>query len=118
MLTIAAILFLLTAVLGVSMATLIYADRPIPSFWMPVLHALFAVPALTLAIVVALSGHTNRTGLLWAAVALFGLAVVGGIMLLGQHLQKAGQSNGLTGFHGAVAAIGYVLVLIVLGSGG
>ncbi|MBM4318623.1 MAG: hypothetical protein FJ125_01365 [Deltaproteobacteria bacterium] len=116
MLTTVAVLLLLTAIVGAAMATLVFVDRSVPML-LPLLHAVLAIPALVLAVIAILHGVTASANLMWAAVSLFGLAVIGGLMLVRQHLRKAGQSNGLATSRGAAAIVGLVLVLVVLGMG-
>lgn len=74
-------------------------------------HGLLGAAGLVVLIVTVLQRSAGT--LLWAAVALFVIAALGGFVLIAKHLQGESLSPGLMYTHGGAAVIAFVLLLIV-----
>lgn len=113
MLNTAAVLFGIAALGGVAMAIIRFrgADRPPSSFAM--LHGLLAGAGLTLLLYAAAT--TGVPGLVTGAIVLFVIAALAGIWLnLSFHSKLLALPKGPILIHGAVAAAGFVLLLLAL----
>ena len=75
------------------------------------LHGLLAAAGLVLFIVVAL--QTSLATLGKASLALFVVAALGGFVLFALHLKKRPLPSGVILIHGLVAAIAFVLLLVL-----
>lgn len=135
MLTIILVLFGVAVVLGVALATVHLRGRPTvssvtpatgasetapasgpPAAQVPIglalAHGLFAAVALTLLIIAVVRDAAG--GLTTIALVAFLLAALGGFYLFALHLRKQLLSRLLILVHGLAAAVGFVLLLVVV----
>lgn len=114
---VAAVLFLVAALGGATMAVQRLRGRPIPATGLAVGHGGVAALALVLYIV-AVVGSPGAPALAWWVIGLFVVAALGGaVMFLGFHLRGQPLPVPLVFIHGGVAVVGFVLLLVAILSG-
>lgn len=111
MLTIAAVLFAVAALGGITLATLHLRQKGLPMA-LAVLHGLLAATGLVLLIVVVVGGSVGN--LLITSLVLFVLAALGGFGLFSFHLRRLRLPTPVVFIHGLVAVVGFVLLLVRL----
>lgn len=111
MLTTAAVLFALAAVGGITMAWMKFSGKAIPLV-LAIGHGVFAASGLVLLLLQVL--NAGGGGLLTASVLCFILAALGGFLLFSFHMSGRNLPKPLILGHGAIAATGFVLLLITL----
>lgn len=107
----AVILFTLAALGGIVLASM-HLSKAHVHFWMGLVHAGLALPALVLlfwATVVR-----NWSPLLTASLTLFLAAAGGGVVMFLMHGKKKPLPVGLIVGHGSLALLGYIALLIAL----
>ena len=111
--TVAAVLFVLAALGGITMAVIRLRGTPRPPTWLALGHG-----AIAAAGVIALAYATATTEvptLAIIALGIFVLAALGGVtMFVLFHLQKKALPIPLVLGHGAIAATGLVLLLLAM----
>ena len=112
MLTVAAVLFAIAAIGGLTVAYLHFTRNTAPTA-LAIVHGLFAAIALILLIISLAQGQT--AGLLIASLIIFLVAAVGGfILFLGFQLRSKPLPHPLIVIHGTAAATAFVLLFIFL----
>lgn len=111
MLNTAALLFALAAVGGLTMAWMKFSGKAIP-LALAIGHGIFAASGLVLLLLHVFA--TGGGGLLIAAVIFFVLAALGGLFLFSFHMSGRNLPKPLILGHGAIAATGFILLLIAL----
>lgn len=113
MLRTAIVLLALTAAGGLLMAAIRFAGKPQPPSSIAMLHGLLAGSGLTLVLYAAFT--QGLPGMAWAGLGLLALAAIGGVVLnLQYHVPGIPLPKGIVIGHGALAAVG--LVVLALGS--
>jgi high-affinity Fe2+/Pb2+ permease len=111
MLLTSTILFALAAGGGVLMAMIRFNREQTPPSWLAMLHGFLAAAALTLLVYAALTVSVPPLAKL--ATWLFLLAAVGGVVLnLYYHLHSLPLPKWLIAAHGAVAVVGFLLLVV------
>jgi hypothetical protein len=109
----AAIVLGLAALGGLALAGMCLSGTPRPPTWMAVGHG--AVAATGLGLFIYAAATTSIPGLAQLALGVLVLAALGGAgLFLGFHLREKSLPTPLVLGHGAVAATGYVLLLVAL----
>lgn len=112
MLTVAAVLFAIAAIGGLTVAYLHFTRNTAPTA-LAIMHGLFAATALILLIISIAQGQA--AGLLIASLIIFLVAVVGGfILFLGFQLRSKQLPRPLIVIHGTAAATAFLLLVIFL----
>ena len=112
MLTVAAVLFAIAAIGGLTLAFLHFTRNNAPTA-LAIVHGLFAATALILLIISIAQGQA--AGLLIASLIIFLVAAVGGfILFLGFQLRSKPLPRPLIVIHGTAAATAFVLLFIFL----
>ncbi len=111
MLTLAAILFAIAALGGLTLATLhITKSRaPIP---LALLHGAIAATALVLLVIAVIKAQLG--GLAVLAIVLFAAAAIGGLVLFATHLRARPLPKFLIFIHGGAAATAFVILLVFI----
>lgn len=114
----AAILFGITAIGGLVMASIRLRGEPYPPLWLPLVHGAFGAAGLVMLIAFVAGRDAPATAV--AALAGFLSAAVGGSLLfLGFHLKHKPLPVPLMLIHATVAVISFVILLIaVFGTNG
>lgn len=112
--TIAAVLFALAAVLGITLATLVTKGRERPLGIVLTHGALAAAGIIALLIAVVGDGATLAV---WALVV-FVLAALGGFVLFWMDRTNRPLPMPMVGGHGLVAVVAFVVLLVALFGGG
>ena len=116
MLRTAVVLLAITAVGGLLMAGIRFSGRPHPPTIITMVHGLLAASGLTLLLYAAFTAGLPGSG--WIGLVLILGAVLGGLMLnLGYHWKNLPLPIWLVMVHGAVAAVGLVVVAIAVWGG-
>lgn len=105
----ALIVFALAAVGGLVLLRLHVKHDDAP-LGLAALHGLLAATGLVLLLWFVL--QNGASGLLWASVALFVVAALGGFVLITKHLRGESLPNGLMYGHGGAAVVAFILLLI------
>lgn len=114
--TMAAVLFGLAALGGITLAGIRLSGKPYPPTWMALGHGAVAASALGVLIYTAVT-ETVPT-LAQVALGVFVLAALGGATLfLGFHMRGRPLPIPLVIGHGLIAATGFVLLLISMAQG-
>jgi len=109
LLTWAAILFAIAALLGATMATLHFLGKTPPPIALALLHGVFVISGLALLLGAVWPGFSGRAT--WA-LGLFGLAALGGLTLaLGRHARGKPLPSWMVVGHGAFALLAFVILL-------
>jgi hypothetical protein len=109
-----AILFAVAALGGLTLAVFHFRSggRERPPTALALVHGLVAAVALVLLIVGALGLAAGSSSLPWISVAIFVVAALGGAyMFLGKHLRAQALPSGVVVLHGALAVIGFLVLL-------
>jgi len=109
MLTIAAVLFAVAALGGITLATLHFRKKGLPMA-LAIGHGLLAAAGLVVVIVAVVGGSTGS--LLIASLALFVIAALGGFALFSFHLRRLPHPTPVVLIHGLVAVVAFVLLLV------
>jgi hypothetical protein len=108
-----AILFAVAALGGLTLAVMHFrrgGERPPTA--LALVHGLVAAVALVLLIVGALGLAAGSSSLPWISVAIFVVAALGGAyMFLGKHLRGQALPGGVVVLHGALAVVGFLVLL-------
>jgi len=106
----AVVLLAISAVGGITMATIRFSGKPHPPTWLAMLHGFLSAAALTLLIYAAFTVGLPTLAL--AATVLFVLAATGGIaMNLNYHWKALPLPKWLVLVHAAVAVVGFVCLV-------
>jgi hypothetical protein len=109
MLTIAAVLFAVAALGGITLATLHLRHKGLPMA-LALGHGLLAAAGLVVLIVAVVGGSTGN--LLITSLALFVIAALGGFVLFSFHLRRQPLPTPVVFIHGLVAVVAFVLLLV------
>ncbi len=109
MLTIAAVLFAVAALGGITLATVHLRHRGLPMA-LALGHGLLAAAGLVVLIVAVVGGSTER--LVIASLGLFVVAALGGFALFSFHLRRQPLPTPVVFIHGLVAVVAFVLLLV------
>lgn len=109
MLTIAAVLFAIAALGGITLATLHFRQKGLPMA-LAIGHGLLAAAGLAVLIVAVVGGRTGN--LLIASLVLFVIAALGGFALLSFHLRRLRLPTPVVLIHALVAVVAFVLLLV------
>jgi len=112
-----ATLLAITAAGGLVMAVIRFAGKPSPPSWLAMVHGFLAAAGLTL-LAYAYFTMAIPTFAAFALLLLLIAAVGGVVMNLGYHLNAVPLPKWLVVVHAAIAAIGFVLLLIAAWGGG
>lgn len=111
MLTIAAVLFALAALGGITLATLHFRQKALPTA-LAVGHGLLAAAGLVVVIVAVVQGSSGS--LLLGSLGLFVIAALGGFALFSFHLRRLRLPTPVVLIHGLLAVIAFVLLLVTI----
>jgi hypothetical protein len=114
--TLAAILFAVAAIAGLTIAFIRLNGRDFPPMWLALLHGAFAASGLVALAMVVIGGGAAQP----ARIALGGfvLAALGGFFLFSFHLRRRALPVPLIAIHGLVAVVAFALLLAaILGRG-
>lgn len=105
-----AVLLAIAAIGGATMAVIRFSGAPHPPTWLAMLHGFIAAAALTL---LAYAYFTvGLPGMAAAALALFVIAAIGGVVLnLNYHWKQLPLPKSIIVAHAAVAVLGFLLLL-------
>jgi hypothetical protein len=109
MLTIAAVLFAVAALGGITLATLHLRHKGLPMA-LALGHGLLAAAGLVVLIMAVVGGSTGN--LVVASLALFVVAALGGFALFSFHLRRQPLPTPVVLIHGLVAVVAFVLLLV------
>lgn len=109
MLAIAALLFAVAALGGITLSTLHLRHKGLPMA-LALGHGLLAAAGLVVLIVAVVGGSTGN--LLIASLALFVVAALGGFALFSFHLRRQPLPTPVVFIHGLVAVVAFVLLLV------
>ncbi len=109
MLTLSIVLFIVAAILGLTVAVALFQKKE-TSKPVALTHGIIAAAGLVLLIIIAAQSPVR---LLTIAIALFVVAALGGVVLLANDLRKKPGPLALVPVHAVVAAVALVLVLVV-----
>jgi len=105
------VLLALAAIAGVLMAVIRFGGKPHPPSWSAMLHGFIAAAGLTLLAYACATTTVPR--LAFAALALFLLAALGGVVLnLRFHLRDVALPIWLMVMHAVVAVLGFLCLLL------
>lgn len=105
-----AILLAVAAIGGAAMAAIRFSGKPHPPTWLAMLHGFIAAAALTLLVFAYFT--VGLPAMASMALALFVAAAIGGVVLnLNYHWKLLPLPKWLVLVHGAVAAVGFLLLL-------
>jgi len=109
MLVIAAVLFALAAVVGLTMAYIYFSKKRLPPFALALLHGVFAATALIVLLWTVLRTHAG--GLFAWALGIFVVAAFAGFFLFSYHIR--GKSLPAPGVlvHASLAVTAFLLLL-------
>jgi hypothetical protein len=115
MLTIAALLFAVAALGGITLATLHLRHKGLP---MPLAlgHGLLAAAGLVVLILAVVGGSAGS--MVKVSLALFVLAALGGFLLFSFHLRRKSLPTPVVLIHGLVAVIAFLLLIVSMVRGG
>lgn len=106
----ALVLFAISAVGGIVMATIRFSGKPHPPIWLAMLHGFLSAAALTLLIYAACT--VGLPSLALTATALFVIAALGGItMNLNYHWKLLPLPKWLVLVHAGIAIAGFLCLL-------
>jgi hypothetical protein len=115
MLTIAAVLFAVAALGGISLATLHLRRKGLPMV-LALGHGLLAVSGLVVLIVAVIGGSMGTV--VNVSLAVFVIAALGGLALFSFHLRRQPLPTPVVFIHGLVAVIAFVLLVVRIARGG
>ena len=109
----ACVLLAITALGGLAMAGMRFANRPAPPAWLAMLHGFLAGAAVTLLLYAYFTVGLPRFAA-WALL-LFLVAAIGGVVMnLNYHWKNLPLPMGLMIGHAAIAVVGFVLLVTAL----
>lgn len=110
--TLAAILFTIAALTGITLALIRLNGRDIPPLWLALLHGVFAASGLVSLGIAAFTGSAPQ----WARLSLFifVVAALGGFALFSFHLRRRALPVPLIAIHALVAVVGFAILVINL----
>lgn len=111
MLKIAAVLFAVAALGGITLATLHFRKKALPTA-LAIGHGLLAAAGLVVVIIAVVGGSTGN--LLIASLALFVIAALAGFGLFSFHLRRLPLPTPVVLIHGLLAVIAFVLLLVTI----
>jgi hypothetical protein len=109
--TVAAVLFAIAAVFGLTLAAMHLRTQK-PKLSVALIHGLFAATALVLLLVAVI--QNGGFGLEGTALVIFVVAALGGFTLISMHLRGKTLSTPLVLGHGLLAVTAFVILLIGL----
>lgn len=113
MLRTAVVLLALTALGGITIAALRFSGRPHPPSWLAMLHGLLASSGLTLLLYAGFAA--GMPGGAWLGLGMLIVAAGGGLVLnLRYHWKDKELAAWLVLVHGAVAAVGFVDLVVAI----
>jgi uncharacterized membrane protein HdeD (DUF308 family) len=105
-----AVLLAIAAIGGATMAIIRFSGKAHPPTWLAMLHGFLAAAAVTLLLYACLT--VGLPTLAKSALALFVIAAIGGAVLnLNYHWKQLPLPKGLVLAHGAIAVVGFLLLL-------
>jgi hypothetical protein len=113
MAAVAAVLFAITALGGIYLASLHFQGKALP-MGIALLHGLLAASGLGLLVASALQVPYGMPVMIGWSIGLFVVAALGGVVLFSFHLRGKRLPSPLVLVHGLVAASGYVVFLLFL----
>jgi glucose uptake protein GlcU len=111
MLKIAAVLFAISAVGGLTLATLHFKNKNRP-FGLAILHGLLGAGGIISLIMAAMS--LGFAGLLAISLVIFVVAALGGFLLFSYHLRKQPLPSAMVIIHGLAAVSAFLILLVVI----
>ncbi len=108
----AAVLFAIAAVLGVSIAVIRLKGRDLPPMWLALLHGAFAASGLVALALAVL--NTGGSDLAKYALIGFVFAALGGFFLFSFHLRRKALPIPIIGIHAVVAVISFGILLFAI----
>ncbi len=111
MLTIAIVLFAISALGGITLATLHLRHKALP-LALALAHGLLAAAGLVLLIIVVAGGASAK--LLLVSLALFVIAALGGFALFSFHLRRQPLPTPVVFIHGLVAVAAFLILLVTI----
>ena len=112
MFTVAAILFAIAAVGGLTMAYIHFSRATHPPIPLALVHGLFGAAGLVVLLIALM--QTGVAGLGALALGIIVVAALGGFYLFSLHLRKRPLPSAVVLIHGAVAATGFVVLLAAI----
>ena len=109
--TVAAVLFAIAAVGGITLAAM-HLRAQMPNLSVALVHGLFAAAGLVV-LLIAVIQH-GGFGLAGTALVIFLVAALGGFTLISMHLRGKALSTPLVLGHGLIAVTAFVILLIGL----
>lgn len=111
MLNIAVVLFAISALGGITLATLHLRHKPLP-LALALGHGLLAAAGLVLLILVVVGGTAPK--LLLVSLVLFIIAALGGFALFSFHLRRQPLPTPVVFIHGLVAVAAFLILLVTI----
>lgn len=111
MLVLAALLFALAALVGITLATLHLKKKDV-SVSLALVHGLAAAVGLVLLIIAVV--QMSSAGPAGVALAIFVIAALGGFVLFAMHLMRKKLPPGLIVVHGLLAVVAFVVLVVSL----
>lgn len=111
MLVVAALLFALAALVGITLATLHLKKKDV-SVSLALVHGLAAAVGLVLLISAVV--QMSSAGPAGVALAIFVIAALGGFVLFAMHLMRKKLPPGLIVVHGLLAVVAFVVLVVGL----
>jgi hypothetical protein len=111
MLVVAALLFALAALVGITLAALHLKKKDV-SVSLALVHGLAAAVGLVLLIIAVV--QMSLAGPVGVALAIFVIAALGGFVLFAMHLMRKRLPPGLIVVHGLLAVAAFVVLLVGL----
>jgi len=115
MLTIAAVLFGVAALGGISLATLHLRHKGLP-LALALGHGLLAASGLVVLIVAVIGGSVGTV--VYVSLGLFVIAALGGLALFSFHLRRQPLPTPVVFIHGLVAIIAFLLLVVRIARAG
>lgn len=109
MFTASIILFAIAALGGITLAAMQFGNRPLP-FALALAHGVLAATGLVL-LIAAMAVAAAKGTILIAALILFIVAAIGGVILFSFHLRSQPLPMPLVLGHGLLAVVAFVLLL-------
>ena len=111
MLVVAALLFALAALVGITLAALHLKKKDV-SVSLALVHGLAAAVGLVLLIIAVV--QMSSAGPAGVALAIFVIAALGGFVLFAMHLMRKKLPPGLIVVHGLLAVVAFVVLVVGL----
>lgn len=110
--SLAAILFAISAAGGLTMAIIRFGGKPLPPMGLALLHGAFGAAGLVALIVAVTGGGAPSKATL--ALGGFLIAALGGFALFSFHLRKKALPVPVVLIHGLVAVVSFVVLLLAI----